>query len=266
MSEFVRYSPVRNEAFARRLLAYTVWFYGRCDFVSSPAAAIFEEMARFGFNAPHRVVSNPIDLDAFRPRAGRRALKKKFGLSGRVLLYAGRLAEEKRVDLTIASAAALRNEFPDLEVAIVGKGAAEPELRALAASLGIEKAVKFFGFIPDHRTLSDLYNASDIFVMMSTAETQSIVAMQAFACGIPVIAARAWGLKEYVTERNGILVAPGDGGELTRRIRYLLAHPEKAKTLGKGGLRSVARMSTATVADTWERIYKDVAAHYNTKR
>ena len=67
----------------------------------------------------------------------------------------------------------------------------------IAKELGIEKNVRFTGFL-DMPELAKYYRASDIFAIMSTAETQSLALMQAFASGLPAVGASAHGLKEYL--------------------------------------------------------------------
>jgi glycosyltransferase involved in cell wall biosynthesis len=124
--------------------------------------------------------------------------------------------------------------------------------------LGVEARVKFLGFLPDVHRLAEVYNASEVFVIPSTAETQSIAAMQAMACGLPVVGARAWGLAEYITEANGILVDPGDGDALTRGVAQLLRHPELRRRLGSGGQAFVQAFSASAIAADWETTYQAV--------
>jgi glycosyltransferase involved in cell wall biosynthesis len=145
VTEFLRYSPVRGAWVARLAARYTAWYYAHCDFVSSPARGILEDMRRGGFRARHRVISNPIRLDAFRPLPDRQGLKEKFALSPLTILYAGRLAAEKRVDLVIRAVASLAAEAPRVGLALLGRGAAEAGLRSLCRSLGLDGRVRFLG-------------------------------------------------------------------------------------------------------------------------
>jgi glycosyltransferase involved in cell wall biosynthesis len=266
LTEFLGYAPVRADRLRRLAARYTAWFYNRCDFVSSPARAIFDEMETFGFRAPHRVVSNPIRLDVFSPRPDKARLKRKFGFPEMTILYAGRLAAEKRLDLAIEAVAALAAAYPEICLALVGRGAQEDGLKALCASLGVEERVKFLGFLPDVRRLAEIYNASDVFVIPSTAETQSMAAMQAMACGLPVVGARAWGLTEYITEANGILVDPGDRDALARGVACLLRRPELRRRLGSGGRAFVRAFSASAVALEWEDLYGRVVESARRRR
>ncbi len=257
LSEFLRYSPLRGPWCERLAARYTAWFYDHCDFLSSPSRTVFAEMERFAFRAPHRVISNPIRTDLFRPLASREHLKARFDFSGFTLLYAGRLAPEKRLDLAIRAVASLAAAVPAAALVLLGRGSAEDDLKALSRSLGVEGRVRFLGFIPDVTTMTEIYNAADGFVIPSTAETQSIAAMQAMACGLPVVGVRAWGLSEYITAANGILVDPGDEAALARALLHLATHPEVRRDLGEGGRAFVQAFSAPVITAEWEDVYQE---------
>jgi glycosyltransferase involved in cell wall biosynthesis len=255
--EFASYSPIQAAWLERFLVHYDAWFYNRSNFVSSPTRLIFENMRYTNLNIPHRAVSNPIDTEAFRPAEHPQKNDHPF-----TILYAGRLAEEKKIDIVIRAAAQARTMIPNICVIIVGSGAYEAQLRSLVQELGMEHAVTFTGFVPSEH-LASYYAKSDVFAIMSTAETQSIVAMQALACAIPVIAADAWGFKEYITPEVGFLIKPGDTDGVAEKIIYLYEHPRICAAMGEKGREQVEHYSIANIATTWEGIYRDVIKRYN---
>lgn len=265
-AEFLRYSPIRAAWFGRLAGGYTAWFYNHCDFVSSPSPSIFAAMEQFRFHVRHQVISNPIRLDIFSPLCHRELLKAKFGFSDFTILYAGRLAPEKHIDLIVRAVASLVSEAPAVSLALLGRGSAEDDLKSLCRSLGIEGRVQFLGFIPNLTTVAEVYNAADVFVIPSTAETQSIAAMQAMACGLPVVGVRAWGLAEYITAANGILVDSGDGQALTQALAFLFTHPQARLELGRGGRESVKPFSPAAIAAEWEDVYQKVLEEFHQRR
>ena len=266
VTEFLRYSPIRAAWFGRLGARYTAWFYSHCDFVSSPSGTIFDAMQQFRFHVRHQVISNPIHLDTFHPLSNRQYLKEKFGFSNFTILYAGRLAPEKRVDFIVRAVASLASEVQEVSLALLGRGSAEGDLKSLCRSLGVEGRVKFLGFLPELATVAEVYNAADVFVISSTAETQSIAAMQAMACGLPVVGARAWGLAEYINETNGLLVDPGDGQALRQALAYLATHPPTRLKLGQGGQEFVTRFSAPAIAAEWEEVYQDVLEEFRHRR
>ena len=243
----------------RRAAAYVMWFYNHCDFVTAPSRSVFEELGLEKLSAPHRVVSNPIDTDMFTPpRAGERdMLRADFGLSGATITYAGRLGREKNVDALLRAFASLRDQDIDAGLVIAGHGSHEAVLRATAQTLGIAPRVKFLGTLPQDE-LARLLRVSDIFAIMSTSETQSMVLLQAMASGVPVIAAASRALPEFVDSNDGVLVDPLDHDGLAHAIVDLLAAPERRVRMGLAGRRAAEQYSVATVTAEWETLYQTV--------
>jgi len=260
LTEFLKYSPLQAKFLNTLALRFVSWYYNRCDFVTAPSQGILDEMKTNGFYKPSRVISNPIDLDNFFPaRADEQInLKKEFGLDSFVVLYTGRLAQEKRIDDIIRAIALLKEKIPGLCLAITGHGDTKESLRALAQELGIAEKVTFFGTVSaeDH---ARIYRAADIFAIMSTAETQSLSMMKAMATRIPPIGANARGLTEYIHDNeNGYLVEPGDYTTLADKILFLYEHPEERKRLGEGGVNAVKQFSRTKIAHEWETLYSEV--------
>lgn len=262
LGEFLQYGPLRGKSFERFALRLVSWYYNHCDFVTAPSQGILDEMKYYGFYKPCKVISNPIDLDNFFPATleERATLKQEFGLSSFSILYTGRLAPEKHIDDILRAVALLKDRVPEICLGITGHGEGETSLRALARELSIEKQVKFFGTVSvaDH---ARIYRAADVFVIMSTAETQSLSMMKAMATGIPALGARARGLAEYIhPDLNGYLIEPGDYKTLADKILFLYQHPEERSRLGQGGLQTVKKFSRAKIASDWSALYKEVLA------
>lgn len=267
LTEFLQYSPLRAPFLKYLALRFVSWYYNRCDFVTAPSQGILDEMRQHGFHKPSRVISNPIDLDNFFPASQGEAvnLKQKFGLDSFVILYTGRLAPEKHIDDILRAVALVQEKIPEACLAITGHGEAETSLRTLAQELGIAERVKFFGTVSteDH---ARIYRAADVFVIMSTAETQSLSMMKAMATGIPVIGAGARGLAEYIRpDENGFLVAPGDYQALADTILFLHQHPAERQRLGLGGISTVKQFSRAKIAHAWQSLYAEVLDEWNKK-
>jgi glycosyltransferase involved in cell wall biosynthesis len=260
VSEFL---PGVPKIIIRAVLRYTSWYYNRCSFVSAPCQALLNEMRDFGFKKESRPVANPIELGRFSPAASEKekhACKAQFELTPHSILYTGRLGSEKKIDVIIQAVAIVEKTIPDISLAITGHGSAEESLRAHAENLGISAKVKFLGFIDD-AVFPSLYKGSDIFVIMSTAETQSLSLMQAMATGLPTIGARAWGLPEYIEERSGIVLPPGDVDALTKTILDLFKYPAHMKKLGDGGVDAVKKYSPEAIVEQWEVIFMKATAN-----
>jgi len=263
ITEFLKYGPIQHKLIDKAFLNYVSWFYNRCAFVSAPCGAIFTEMKANKFKKPQRVISNPVDLKNFYPvsREEKNEIKKEFGLSDFTVLYTGRLAAEKHVDVLIRAIAAVRKKIPHITFAITGHGAAEKGLKALAEELEIADKVKFFGTLSTTKH-ARIYKAADVFAIASTAEMQSLSLMKAMATGTPVIGVNAWALPEYINEKNGFILEPGDHAGIAEKIIFLFENPEQANKLGANGMEMVQEFAPEEIARKWEVIYKEVSSDH----
>ncbi|OJI08559.1 MAG: hypothetical protein COX02_01620 [Candidatus Vogelbacteria bacterium CG22_combo_CG10-13_8_21_14_all_37_9] len=257
------YLPRRPRFLIKLILAYSAWYYNRCIFVSAPCQTLLEEMAQAGFKINlAKVISNPVDLNNYQPVETedlKNKLKQQFGLSAQTLLYTGRLADEKQIGVIIQALKLLIFDFPNLDLVIVGRGRAEQALRLLTTNLQLNDRVKYLGFVKKE-TLTLIYQAADLFVIMSPVETQSLSLMQAMASALPVIGAQARALPEYINTTNGRLVETGDAIALAKTIKEILEQPQLANDLGQGGLKSVINYAPTIISETWEKIYQKLIA------
>ena len=261
--QFLSYLPVKGKGLQKMVSKYDAWYYNHCQFVSSPSSPVLEEMKKFGFNANSGVVPNPVDIETFKPASTKKELKKKYGISDFSLFYAGRLAPEKNIEMMIKAAANLKKEIPEINIVIAGRGSSEQDLKKLTEDLGLKNNSKLFGYIENPQEFANVYNANDIFVMMSIAETQSISMMNAMACEMGVVATNAWGLKDYVKDgENGLVVEPGDQKALEEKILHLYKNLKEKEELGKRARKYVSQFSQEKVARRWEEIYKGAIESY----
>ena len=263
VKEFLKYSPVRSDWTDSLILKYVNWYYEQCNMVTAPSNSVFNEMISLGFkHASMQAISNPIDIDTFRPLKNRVALKKKFGFNDQTLVYAGRLSDDKHPEVLVKALAIAKKSVPDAMLAFAGKGAAEESLKQLARTLKIESSVKFLGFV-DQPTLCEIYNAAEVFGIASTSDTQSLVMMQAMASGIPVIGVNARALPEYINKDNGFVVEPNNEKAFAEKLVYMLNNPKIAKKLGTGGRKYAEQFSEASITAKWEAIYETAIKDYN---
>ncbi len=266
ITEFLQYGPVSGKLLDKLGLGFVSWYYNKCEQITAPSQGILDEMQQHGFNKSCRVISNPVDLQNFFPVSEEVRIehKKEFELSEFTVLYTGRLAVEKHIDVLIRAVGLLKDKIPQITFAITGHGDAEASLKQLAEELQLGGMVKFFGTlsVEDH---AKIYKAADVFAIASTAETQSLSLMKAMAAGIPAIGVNARALPEYIKKENGFILEPGDYQGIAEKILFLFENPEKRKELGARGIAMVQGYSPAKIAAEWNQLYKEVQLECKSK-
>jgi len=175
------------------------------------------------------------------------------------VLFVGRLAEEKHVDVLIDAVAKTPSELK-VHLQIVGGGEVRPALEAQVARLGLQSRVKFLGLASDE-DLRKAYIQADIFCMPGTAELQSLVTLEAMSASTPVLLANAMALPHLVRDgENGYLFTPGDSSELAARITELLRLPkDELDAMGKASREMVEPHSIQGTLQTFEDLYRGAA-------
>lgn len=259
ITEFKHYSPIKSQWFDKLSLNFAVWYYNQCDFVTAPSQAVFDEMKNYGFKQPHQVISNPIDLATFKvePNFNPESIRRKYNLSEQIIIYAGRLAKEKNIEVMIEALSLVKKKEAKINLVLAGHGKNENQLKQLAKKLKVENNVKFLGTV-SKPTLAKLYQAAKIFVITSTSETQSLTLMQGFACGLPAIGVNSRALPEYINKQNGFLVEPGDAKNLAEKINLLLTNESLRQKLRRGALIFIRNFSAENIAKEWEKLYAKV--------
>ncbi len=235
---------------------YYSYYYNRCRFISSPSKTILDGMKRQGLKIPANVVPNPVNFPvSVLSKKKKQAIREKYGLSRFNTVYCGRLSDEKNIDVIIKAVSLVKKKIPEITLTLIGKGISEDKLRALSKELGVESSVRFLGFL-NKKEIADIYKISKVFVITSTVETQCLAAMHAMANSLPVIGVKASALPEYINNKNGFLVNPGDYRSIAEKIELLFKNPKKQKELGEGGKRFVMQFSASKIAKIWEDIYE----------
>ncbi len=225
--------------------------------------------------APERVavVQPGVDLELFtavppdRAGAERAAARERLGLPahGHVVAFVGRIQPLKAPDVLLGALAELRRRDPALasQVTVViaggpsGSGLDRPTaLIDLAASLGVTESVRFLPPLPRQR-LADLYRGADLVAVPSYNESFGLVALEAQACGTPVVAAAVGGLVTAVRDgSSGSLVDGHDPDDWARVIGGLLAAPAQRRRLSRGAVAHARAFS-------WDRTVSGLLALYD---
>lgn len=194
----------------------------------------------------------------------REAARAELGLSDEaVMLYVGRLQPLKGLDLAVRAAEQLvpALDRPLAFLVVGGASGARGEeeldrLRELARSLGIADSIRFVG-ARRHIDLPVFYRAADVVVVCSHNESFGLAALEAQACGTPVVATAVGGLAHIVRDgETGFLVDTRDPAIFAARLKTILSDPDLRVGFGQAAARSAASFSWTTTADLFVDLYE----------
>lgn len=203
-------------------------------------------------------VPNGIDIEDWTPIPDGSLFRNRYKLNSedKVILYTGRLAQNKGLNYLIDAATAVINEHPEAKFIMVGENWGI--LKELKKEIRVNELDNYFiftGHINDYDLFKSAYSAADVFVLPSEWEAFGIVLLEAMACGTPVLASNVGGVP-YVVGDNGRIFEYGDVAALARNIIEVLddVESEKAKSI-KGRKRVTDNFTWDKVVDALENVY-----------
>ncbi len=212
-----------------------------------------------------RIVAPGVDHAFFGP-GDRRQARRALGLPGQgpLLLFVGRIQPLKGVAVAVRAVAALADDHADARLVVVGgpsgpQGQAEVErTRAIVHDLGLGERVVFVPPRP-HELLSTYYRAADVCLVPSRSESFGLVALEAAACGTPVVASDVGGLRSLIDHgRTGYLVEEPSPEAFAAWVRQILAEPLLAERLSTGAVLRARRYTWARAAHLLREIYAEL--------
>jgi D-inositol-3-phosphate glycosyltransferase len=242
---------------------------GCSDAILASCVAEADQLVRLYGADPARVeiVAPGVDHAFFSPgdRAGARQALRHLDLGDApVLLFVGRIQRLKGLDVAVRALAALGR--PDATLVVVGgasglEGGAEVErIDKLVADLGLADRIRFVDPVP-HHLLSTYYRAADVCLVPSRSESFGLVALEAAACGTPVVAAAVGGLRTLVEhEHTGFLVEGRDPADFAAYAREIISMPAMAATLSAQAASRARDYTWSTAAARLRRIYGDITS------
>lgn len=223
-----------------------------CDIVISPSNYISNNLKQIGVTSNKEIISNGIDLKTFFVRNVDNDFIRKYNLwenNFPTLLCVSRLSKEKNIDILFTVIKKIA-EQKSINIIIIGDG---EKGEFFHENFINNKQIKIFKEIkPNSDDLNSFYNYSDVFLIVSKNEAQSLVTMEAMACGLPVIANQSGALPELIlNDRNGLLVKD-DVNEYVSAINELIFDQNKIKKYKE---KSLEIISAHDINESYKKIY-----------
>ena len=225
---------------------------GKADVVTTPTPLAAKAMHQHAFLRKVLPLSNGIDSTAYELQPGEQIEPHEHP----TVMFAGRLAEEKHVDVLIEAVSKTPPEL-NVHLEIVGGGEVRSSLEDLVRRLRMTDRVKFLGLASDEE-LRRAYIQADLFCMPGTAELQSLVTLEAMSASTPVVLADAMALPHLVRDgENGYLFTPNDSDDLAKKITMVLELPaDQRAAMGQASRQMVEPHSIEGTLQTFEDLYR----------
>lgn len=235
-----------------------------CVIASTEYEAV-ELIEQYGAD-PSRVCVNPpgVNLEQFRP-GDRMEARRQIGVGqAPTILFVGRIQALKGLDVAVEALCTVRDRLPRVRMMVVG-GPSGPSgeeehrsIREMVDRLGLRDAVTWWGVQP-HSRLPIFYRAADVLVVPSRSESFGLVAAEAQAAGLPVVAANVGGLRYVVRDgTSGLLVDGWDPADYGKSLLRALESPTERLHLARGALEAGRRFGWDRATDRLLELYRGV--------
>jgi len=224
-----------------RIAKHTHFYYNRVNQVITPTDASQKWLIRHAVESPIHV----IPTGSPRPKLNNRSeVRSRLGMKPdqKILLYVGRLAHEKNLDMLLEGISMAMTVDPQLRLWLVGDGPYRADCVVAARKLGIGDRVKFVGFIP-REDVDDYYAASDLFVFASETETQGLVVQEAMLHGLPAVVVAGGGAGESIISGQNGFVTRNESRDFSEKIVNILQDDVEYARVSEGA-RKTARSGT----------------------
>ncbi len=240
----------------RPILAYLRGLHNRTLATMVPTRAIRELLAARGFDNLH-VIARGVDTERFHPGARSEALRRRWGASAEVpvVLYVGRLAPEKNLELLVRALDAIRRRRPDCRLVIVGDGPSGPALRQRLPGA-------IFAGVCRGAELATHYASADLFLFPSVTETYGNVTLEALASGLAVVAFRHAAAGELIDSgHNGVLAPMQQPDAFVQAAVALVEDPSRLRRLGQAGRTLALSQAWPQVVRAQQAVFHAAIAH-----
>ncbi len=229
-------------------------WYEHCDLVIVPSRATQDALAERGYRIDRcEVISNGVDGARFDPIRRNEAWRQETGGGRILLLYAGRISQEKGLDAFARSYLELRSRRDDIHLVLAGDGPLRPDLETLLGA-----AATFTGVVDQDR-LGEIMASCDLFVFPSETDTLGRVVMEAQAAGLPAVVFAGGPAECLVAGCSGVVVRRGDLDQFMARSEALIDDPDRRQRMSLAAREWAQSMDWSTVRAHLDRLYRRMA-------
>lgn len=246
------------------LLRYVLRRAAAITVVSREIFRACEQITPTGRDAPGlHLIPMGVDVEHFARSAETAPRPPDMPTDSPVILFVGRLAEKKGVDVLIDALAGASDSLATAQLVIIGDGPLRQGLAAHAQERDLAHRVHLLGS-RNHASLPAYMAAADVIVLPSVEAADGdkdglpVTLIEGASCSLPSVASKIGGIPEFVVDGyNGLLVRPGDSGALGSALEALLADPDTRRSFAEAALTTAKAFDWQLIADRYARVYQE---------
>ncbi len=230
------------------------------DAITAVSANLREETFKsFKIEKDIHVIPNFVDIQRFH-QTDKEHFKKMLAPNGeRILAHVSNFRKVKRVEDVVHIFKNVRDVIPS-KLLMIGDGPERQAAEDLCRALHLDHDTRFLG---KQENINEIFNITDLFLLPSQNESFGLSALEAMACGVPVISTNSGGLPEVnVNGETGFLSEVGDVDHMSQNAIHILSDEERLKKFKVAALNNAKRFDKKNIIPMYEELYKDVIAAY----
>ena len=258
--EYTHYIPIPQEQVQEflktRIMHWLREFMRKCQHIVIPSESMRSILVNeYGLADRYTVIPTGIDIAPYKAADGS-ALRSEWGWGDdKIIISAGRLAEEKNWTTLLQAFALAQKSQPAIRLVLVGDGPQADALRQLAGELGVGERVLFTGKVP-FTEIPNYYKAADLFSFASITETQGLVTLEAMAAGLPVVAVAASGTQDILDDGSQGFLTRNDAQDLANGIVKLVENSGLMGRFKSAALRKSRTFDNRRLARKMLKVYE----------
>ena len=256
-----KYVPALPSTWLRTLAR--AWSRAQCNGVDRlvvPSAPMKASLINYGIKTPMAVIPTglPVAAPAASSDAAAFRTKQAIPADAPLLLYVGRVAREKNIDVLVEMMPAVLDHHPDAVLLIAGEGPARETLERKVREKGLDDSIRFLGYLCRETELPAAYRAADLFVFASTSETQGIVLLEALAQETPVVAVAEMGTRDVLSEDGGCRIVANEPAAFAEAVITLLDDEDERGKLAVATRPYAASWSSELMTERLVETYREL--------
>ncbi len=262
--KYTHYIPFVPKRYLRYKIAkHTNYYYNRVAHVITPSDASKRWLLRHSIHTPISVI--PTGTPSRRPLT-REGVREQLGIDPkkRILLYVGRIAKEKNMEVLFHAAAKIFETHKDAEFWLVGDGPYRDSAVELARNLNMGDRTNFVGFV-ERQEVDKFYACADIFLFGSMTETQGLVVSEAMSYGLPCVVVTGGGASASIIDGENGYIVRNDADEIRHHVNQMLTDQDLYERISKASKLTVQGLTiesmTKAVLSVYAQVLHEHAVH-----